>query len=171
MSDCSNPVPRLIKKYPNRRLYDTYTSSHITLADLRQLVLDEVSFQVLDAKTGEDLTRSLLLQIIQEAESTGGEPIFSSETLKSVIRCYGPWQGMMGRYLEQSIQMLMEVQKHSGQQSTQAWVDFMRTQTPLVGDLLGRYMEQSKQLYCNTQKMFGLFPGFPMPQDPSRKGD
>jgi len=160
MPDTSGPL-RLIKKYPNRRLYDTHSSTHITLVDIRQLVIDEIPFQIVDAKTGEDLTRSILLQIIQEAESSEGEPIFSSETLKSIIRCYGPCQGMLSRYLEKSIQMLIDIQKKNGLQSTQAWTDFMRTQTPLMGDLLVRYMEQSKQLYLNTQKMFGLFPGFP----------
>ncbi|MEE4465562.1 polyhydroxyalkanoate synthesis repressor PhaR, partial [Azotobacter chroococcum] len=94
---------RLIKKYPNRRLYDTRTSCHITLADIRQLVISEEPFQVVDAKTGEDLTRSILLQIIQEAESDG-EPIFSSETLKGIIRFYGPLQGVIASYLEKSIQ-------------------------------------------------------------------
>lgn len=153
---------RLIKKYSNRRLYDTQTSTHITLADVRQLVLDETPFQVVDAKTGEDLTRSILLQIIQEAEAESGEPIFSTQTLSSMIRCYGPWQGTLGRCLDQSVQMLLDIQKKNGNHSSQAWLDFMKTQTPLMSDLLVRYFEQSKQLYLSTQKMFGIFPGFPV---------
>ncbi|MFC6476390.1 polyhydroxyalkanoate synthesis regulator DNA-binding domain-containing protein [Pseudomonas asuensis] len=75
MSDNSRTSPRLIKKYPNRRLYDTHTSAHVTLADIRQFVIDDIPFQVVDARTGEDLTRAILMQIIQEAESQG-EPIF-----------------------------------------------------------------------------------------------
>ncbi|TWH75777.1 polyhydroxyalkanoate synthesis repressor PhaR [Azomonas agilis] len=159
MSEMPSSI-RLIKKYPNRRLYDTQLSAHITLADVRQLVVDDVTFQILDAKTGEDLTRSVLLQVIQEAESGTGEPIFSSDMLKNIIRCYGPWQGVWSRYLEHSIQTLLDIQSKSGLHSTQAWADFLRTQTPLMGDLLSRYMEQSKQLYLNTHRLFGLFPTF-----------
>lgn len=151
---------RLIKKYANRRLYDTETSSHVTLSDIRQLVIDQVPFRVVDAKTGEDLTRSILLQIIQEAES-GGEPIFSSDMLKGIIRFYGPFQGMLGNYLEKSIQAVLEVQAKTGQQSSQAWSDFMRSQLPVMQDLMGQYVEQSKQLYLSTQNLFGMFPGFP----------
>jgi polyhydroxyalkanoate synthesis repressor PhaR len=87
---------RLIKKYPNRRLYDTQTSTYITLADVKQLVLENELFKVVDAKSSEDLTRSILLQIILEEES-GGMPMFSSTMLAQVIRFYGhAMQGMMG---------------------------------------------------------------------------
>lgn len=151
---------RLIKKYANRRLYDTQTSSHITISDIRKLVIEEEPFQVVDAKTGEDLTRSILLQIIQEAESDG-EPIFTSDMLRGIIRFYGPFQGMLGNYLEKSIQAVLDVQAKTGQQSSQAWSDFMRGQLPVMQDLMGQYVEQSKQLYLNTQNLFGMFPGFP----------
>jgi polyhydroxyalkanoate synthesis repressor PhaR len=161
---------RLIKKYANRRLYDTETSSHVTLSDIRQLVIDQVPFRVVDAKTGEDLTRSILLQIIQEAES-GGEPIFSSDMLKGIIRFYGPFQGMLGNYLEKSIQAVLEVQAKTGQQSSQAWSDFMRSQLPVMQDLMGQYVEQSKQLYLSTQNLFGMFPGFPGATGPKDKDD
>src|SRR3982750_3505288 len=80
---------RLIKKYPNRRLYDTKTSSYITLADVKVMVHKQEEFQVVDAKSGEDLTRSILLQIILEEESTGGLPMFSSDLLSQLIRFYG----------------------------------------------------------------------------------
>ena len=87
---------RLIKKYPNRRLYDTRTSSYITLADVKALVLKHEQFQVVDAKTGEDLTRSILLQIILEEEA-GGMPMFTSDLLSQLIRFYGnAMQGMVG---------------------------------------------------------------------------
>ncbi|MCE2998690.1 MAG: polyhydroxyalkanoate synthesis repressor PhaR, partial [Betaproteobacteria bacterium] len=99
---------RTIKKYPNRRLYDTETSSYITLADVKKLVLDNVEFRVEDAKTKDDLTRSILLQIILEEESAG-EPMFSSDSLSQIIRLYGnAMQGMMGSYLEKNIQTFMQ---------------------------------------------------------------
>ena len=102
--------PRLIKKYPNRRLYDTRTSSYITLADVKELVLNHESFQVVDAKTGEDLTRSILLQIILD-EETGGVPMFTSDLLAHMIRFYGnAMQGMMVKYLENNIKAFTEMQ-------------------------------------------------------------
>ena len=102
---------RLIKKYPNRRLYDTQTSSYITLTDVKQLVLDNAHFSVVDAKNNEDLTRSILLQIILEEESNGA-PMFSSEALSQIIRYYGhAMQGMMGSYLEKNVQAFTDIQK------------------------------------------------------------
>ncbi len=101
---------RLIKKYPNRRLYDTQTSSYITLADVKQLVLGNEEFKVVDAKTEEDLTRSILLQIILEEEASG-QPMFSSAALAQIIRYYGhAMQGMMGSYLEKNIQVFIDIQ-------------------------------------------------------------
>ncbi|MBB3104889.1 polyhydroxyalkanoate synthesis repressor PhaR [Azomonas macrocytogenes] len=158
MPDHSRNSIRLIKKYPNRRLYDTHTSTHVTLADIRQLVIDEIPFQVVDAKSGEDLTRSILLQVIQEAES-GGEPIFSSDMLKGIIRFYGPFQGMLGSYLDKSIQTVIDIQTQSGVQSSQAWSEFMHKQVPVMQDLMRQYVEQSKNLYLGTQNLFGLFGG------------
>ena len=78
---------RVLKKYPNRRLYDTRNSSYITLADVKQMVLDSQTFVVRDAKSGEDLTRSILLQIILE-EETGGVPIFSTQMLSQICLLY-----------------------------------------------------------------------------------
>ncbi len=102
---------RLIKKYPNRRLYDTAISSYITLADVKALVLDGVDFQVVDAKTGTDLSRTILLQIISEEEE-GGEPIFSSELLAQIIRAYGGgMQNMLTSYLEKSMQLWADQQR------------------------------------------------------------
>ena len=80
---------RIIKKYPNRRLYDTATSCYITLEDVKKLVLENVVFRVEDAKTREDLTRSILLQIILDAESGMGTPMFTSDALCKIIRFYG----------------------------------------------------------------------------------
>ncbi|NBA96608.1 polyhydroxyalkanoate synthesis repressor PhaR [Pseudomonas sp. R5(2019)] len=151
-------TPRLIKKYPNRRLYDTHTSSHLTLADIRQLVVDRVPFQVVDAKTGEDLTRSILLQVILEAESDG-VPIFSTEMLMGVIQFYGPYQDVLGSYLDKSIQAVLDIQKQTGAQSSVAWSEFMHQQTPVMQDLMRQYVDQSKALYLNTQNLFGIFGG------------
>jgi polyhydroxyalkanoate synthesis repressor PhaR len=101
---------RLIKKYPNRRLYDTRTSTYITLADIKELVLGHEEFQVVDAKSGEDLTRAILLQVILEEEA-GGAPMFSSELLSQMIRFYGnAMQGMMGTYIGDNIRSFTEVQ-------------------------------------------------------------
>ncbi len=102
--------PRVIKKYPNRRLYDTRVSSYITLEEVRQLVLSSENFEVRDAKTNEDLTRTVLLQIIAEHEQHG-QPIFSTALLSQIIRFYGDaMQGFVGGYLENSLKVFLEQQ-------------------------------------------------------------
>lgn len=102
--------PRIIKKYPNRRLYDTAISSYITLEDVKSLVLEYEKFRVVDAKTKDDITRSILLQIISEEEEQG-TPIFTTEVLAHIIRFYGDTlQGMMGTYLEKSLQSFIDQQ-------------------------------------------------------------
>ena len=109
---------RILKKYPNRRLYDTEISSYITLADVKAMVLSAQSFEVRDAKTGDDLTRSILLQIILE-EETGGVPILSTAMLSQIIRFYGhAMQGMMGSYLEKNVQTFTDIQARLAEQST-----------------------------------------------------
>jgi len=167
--------PRLIKKYPNRRLYDTRTSTYITLSDVKQLVLNHEVFQVVDAKTGTDLTRSILLQIILEEES-GGLPMFSSTVLAQIIRFYGhAMQGVMGSYLEKNIQAFLEIQERLAQQSKtlvdgqlggEAWAQFMTGQAPLLQNMMNRYIDQSKSLFVQmqeqmqdqTRSMFSVFP-------------
>ena len=110
-------MPRIIKKYPNRRLYDTETSAYITLADVKQFVLENQVFEVQDARSGENLTRSILLQIILEEES-GGVPMFSSDMLSNIIRYYGhSMQGLMGSYLERSIGAFHEAQRKFQEQT------------------------------------------------------
>ena len=167
---------RLIKKYPNRRLYDTQTSTYITLADVKQLVLKSEVFKVVDAKSSEDLTRSILLQIILEEES-GGMPMFSSTMLAQVIRFYGhAMQGMMGTYLEKNIQTFMEVQDRladqskglfgANQLSPEAWTQFMSGQTPTMQNMMNNYVEQSKDLFGQMQEKLQeqartMFPAFP----------
>ena len=103
--------PRVIKKYPNRRLYDTVESRYITLSDIRRLVLEKVDFVVIDKKTQEDITRSILLQVIAEQEHQG-EPLMSQDFLSQVIRSYGgAMQGFVGSYLEQSLKLFMTQQQ------------------------------------------------------------
>ena len=179
------PSPRIIKKYPNRRLYDTETSTYITLAEVKDLVLQYKEFLVQDAKSGEDLTRAILLQIILEEES-GGMPLFSSDLLSQLIRSYGnAMQGMMGTYLERNIRAFQDLQKTLTEQSQkmyggsgqELWAQFMNLQGPAMQSLMQAYMEQSQKMFGQFQEqmqnqarnMFtGLsFPGFP----PGQKND
>jgi polyhydroxyalkanoate synthesis repressor PhaR len=103
--------PRVIKKYPNRRLYDTTESRYITLADVRKLVVDHVEFVVIDKKSQDDITRSILLQVIAEQEQVA-EPVMSRDFLAQVIRSYGgAMQGVMGSYLEQSMKLFTAQQR------------------------------------------------------------
>lgn len=102
---------RIIKKYPNRRLYDTEESRYITLADIRNLVLEKVDFVVIDKKSQADITHSILLQVISEQEANG-EPIFSRDFLSQIIRSYGGnMQGMVSSYMEQSLKLFMGQQQ------------------------------------------------------------
>ncbi len=102
---------RIIKKYPNRRLYDTGVSKYVTLADLRSLVKDSVKFRVVDVKTDEDITRNILMQIIIEEEDKGS-PIFSTEVLEQIIRSYGDaMQGFMSTYLKESLELFLQQQR------------------------------------------------------------
>ncbi len=147
---------RIIKKYPNRRLYDTATSSYITLAEIKQLVMDSTPFVVRDAKTGEDLTRSILLQIILEEEA-GGSPMFSASVLANIIRFYGhAMQGFMGGYLERNIQTLQDMQTRLAEQSRgltpEMWSQFMAMQTPVMQGLVTQNLEQSKNMFVQMQE-------------------
>jgi polyhydroxyalkanoate synthesis repressor PhaR len=102
---------RIIKKYPNRRLYDTEISKYITLENVKNLVLEGVIFCVKDVKSDEDLTRSILLQIISEQEHNG-EPLLSTESLTQLIRFYGnTYQSFFSNYLEKSLEAFTTQQK------------------------------------------------------------
>jgi polyhydroxyalkanoate synthesis repressor PhaR len=186
-----NPL-RLIKKYPNRRLYDTKTSSYITLVDVKQMVLKQEEFQVVDAKSGEDLTRQILLQIILEEES-GSVPMFSSDLLSQMIRSYGgAMQGFMGSYLEKNVEAFQQMQKALQEQSSrmygdnsrtsqELWSQFMNLQGPAMQGLMQAYMEQSQKMFAQFQDQLQSqarnmlsgfsFPGFPQPQPPPPKSD
>ncbi len=146
----------IIKKYPNRRLYDTDTSSYITLAEVKLLVMSNEPFVVLDVKTGEDLTRSILLQIILEEEANG-TPMFTAPVLASLIRFYGhAMQNMMGGYLEKNIQSLMDVQAKFAEQSKgltpEMWAKFVAMQSPVLQGMMGGNLEQSKNMLIQMQE-------------------
>jgi polyhydroxyalkanoate synthesis repressor PhaR len=156
------PSKRVIKKYPNRRLYDTDKSAYITLTEVKDLVIGNVPFEVLDAKTNDDITRSILLQIILEEES-GGEPIFTSEMLAHMIRCYGnAMQGVMGTFLERGIHSFIDVQ-HKLQDQAKAlygnaaglspdiWAQFFQAQGPIMQGMMGNYLEQSANMFLDMQ--------------------
>ena len=154
--EVSRKTQRVIKKYPNRRLYDTDTSTYITLSQVRQLVMDNEPFVVCDAKTGEDLTRSILLQIILEQEANGS-PMFTAPVLSNIIRFYGhTMQGFMGGYLEKNMQTLVDVQARLGEQSKaltpESWAQFMNVQSPLLQGMMGSSLEQSKALFTQMQE-------------------
>ncbi len=175
--------PRVLKKYPNRRLYDTQVSSYITLTDVKAMVLSGLEFEVRDAKTGEDLTRSILLQIILE-EETGGVPIFSATMLSQIIRFYGhAMQGMMGSYLEKNLQTFTDIQARLAEQtkglyeapvqSPEMWSQFLSGQAPVVQKLMGNYLEQSKNVFVQMQEQMAkqagtLLQGLPPNVPPKR---
>ncbi|MEO6748392.1 MAG: polyhydroxyalkanoate synthesis repressor PhaR [Casimicrobiaceae bacterium] len=172
-------TPRIIKKYPNRRLYDTANSGYITLVDVKQMVLENIEFQVIDAKTGDDLTRSILLQIILDEESVG-VPMFSAEMLSQMIRFYGTaQQSVMGQYMEQNVKAFLAIQKKLQDQARQVygdkmtltpdlWKQFMQMQAPAMQGMLGNYLEQSAKLFMDMQQRMqdqtrGMFTAFPFP--------
>jgi polyhydroxyalkanoate synthesis repressor PhaR len=187
MSSVKKSAERLIKKYPNRRLYDTQTSSYITLSDVKQLVLDADDFTVVDAKSSEDLTRAILLQIILEEEANG-VPMFSSSVLSQIIRYYGhAMQGMMGSYLEKNVQAFTDIQNKFTSNaagaiegkpfSPEMWTQFMNVQGPMMQGMMNNYIDQSKNLFIQMQEqmqsqskaMFGVFPFPGMTPPPTDK--
>lgn len=138
---------RIVKKYPNRRLYDTEISRYITLADIRDLVMRQEDFQVVDAHSNEDITRSILLQIILEQES-GGKPLFSTEVLSHMIRFYGDAvQGMVTGYLEKSLEMFAEQQARFREQ----------IRSPLGGnpiDTMAEITQRNLEIWKDLQEHF-----------------
>ena len=156
---------RIIKKYPNRRLYDTEISSYITIEDVRQLIVDGEDFEVRDAKTGDDLTRTVLLQIITEQEQDG-EPILSTQLLSHIIRFYGDsMQGFMGNYLDRSITLFMEQQQQFRQQ-----MGGLMGQTPWT--MLNQLTERNMELWQEFQRNLsggGLSRPTVKPEAPQRE--
>ncbi|HTL14832.1 MAG TPA: polyhydroxyalkanoate synthesis repressor PhaR, partial [Thermomonas sp.] len=154
---------RIIKKYPNRRLYDTEISSYITIEDVRQLIVDGETFEVRDAKTGEDLTRQVLLQIIAEHEQDG-QPMLSTQLLSQLIRFYGDsLQGFMGNYLERSMQLFLEQQQQFRQQ-----MGGLMGQTPWT--LLNQLTERNMELWKDFQNNLVGGMGSPTAQQRGREG-
>ncbi|TAA23704.1 polyhydroxyalkanoate synthesis repressor PhaR [Pseudoxanthomonas winnipegensis] len=155
---------RIIKKYPNRRLYDTEISSYITIEDVRQLIVDGEEFEVRDAKSGEDLTRLVLLQIISDQEQDG-EPLLSTQLLSQIIRFYGDsLQGFMGNYLERSMQMFMDQQAQFRQQ-----MGNLLGQTPWA--MMNQLTERNLEIWQDFQRNLtsGLTRG-PAPRPTSTSG-
>ena len=155
-ASAAKPAQRVIKKYPNRRLYDTNTSTYITLAEVKQLVMAHENLVVRDAKTSEDITRSILLQIILEEEA-GGAPMFSEAVLANIIRFYGhAMQDFMGSYLEKNVQIFMDLQKKMTEQSKvltpELLQQFVNVQSPMMQGMMGTYMEQSKNAFVQMQE-------------------
>lgn len=157
--------PRVIKKYPNRRLYDTEISTYITIEDVRQLIVDGEEFEVRDARSGEDLTRQVLLQIIAEHEQAG-EPVLTTQMLSQIIRFYGDsMQGFMSSYLERSMQLFMEQQ-----QQFRGQFGHMLGQTPWT--MLNQLTERNLAMWKEFQQNFAGSVGQPVgpKQKPAKNG-
>jgi polyhydroxyalkanoate synthesis repressor PhaR len=177
----ANRAMRIIKKYPNRRLYDTATSGYITLADVKQMVIENTPFQVRDAKSNEELTRQILLQIILEEEAAG-MPMFSNDMLSQMIRFYSTaMQGVVGGIFEQNVRAFTDFQRKMAEQSggigsgmdaskfgPEVWQQFMQMQAPAMQGVMGNYLEQSTKMFMDMQQKMQestkqFFPGFGFP--------
>jgi polyhydroxyalkanoate synthesis repressor PhaR len=160
--DAVGEAPRTIRKYPNRRLYDVANNGYITLADVKQMVLEGIAFQVVDAKSGKDLTRAILLQIILEEES-GEAPMFTSEMLAQIVRFHGAaQQTMVGAYMEENVNTFLGIQKKLQEQAQPSrgdkmaltpdqWKQFMQLQAPAMQGMLGNFLEQSAKRFIERK--------------------
>ena len=155
---------RIIKKYQNRRLYDTATSTYIVLEDIKQMIVDGDLVQVTDVKSGEDVTRGVLLQIILEEEAHQ-TPIFSNSFLLQIIRFYGKsFQPAISPFLEQSMDMLRQTQKKFYSQlkathpkesipsSLELWKEFLQDHGPLVQQNIFDYLASSTTNFLQVQE-------------------
>jgi len=157
MSESENKI-RIIKKYPNRRVYDTHLSKYIKIDDLRDMVIDGIEFQVIETQTKEDVTRSILLQIILEQESDN-DPLFTSENLKHFIRYYGNQHSdVFSTYLTQSLTFFSQQQEQMGQQFSELF-----KQNPM--DSFTEFNQKGVEMWQDMQKQF--FDSF---QSPTNKG-
>lgn len=155
-------TPRTIRKYPNRRLYDVANDGYITLADVKQLVLKNVDFEVVDARSGADITRSILLQIILEEES-GATPMFSAEMLAQIVRFHGAaQQTMVGAYMEENVNTLLGIQRklqeptRRGEGDTagptpELWRQWMQLQAPAMQAMLANFLEQGARRFMDKR--------------------
>jgi polyhydroxyalkanoate synthesis repressor PhaR len=138
---------RIIKKYPNRRLYDTVDSKYITFTDVREMVISGAKIKVIDSVSEEDLTRQILMQIIME-EELGGRPLFTAEMLAQLIRFYGGTvQGVFARYLEESFNLFasqqLEAQKGIPKDPVEAFNDLTRKNLKMWNDIQSKFMQAS----------------------------
>ena len=173
-------TPRTIKKYPNRRLYDTANSGYITLADVKQMVLENIEFQVIDAKSGDDLTRSDPAADHPRGGSRRHADVQLARCWSQMIRFYGSaQQTIMGSYIEQNVKAFLAIQKKLQDQAKQIygdkmmitpdlWKQFMQMQAPAMQGMLGNYLEQSAKLFMDMQQRMqdqtrGMFTAFPFP--------
>ena len=164
------PEIRVIKKYPNRRLYDTATSTYITISDVKDIIQENEDVKVIDAKTGEDLTHQTLLQIIVETETGSANPILSNNALVEFIRMPGGnVQEMLSQYMDANIQAFLDIQKKFTENAAmaatsanpQTWTQFLTFQGPAMKALMNTYLEQNtkfaaqmnESVSAQTQKM------------------
>jgi polyhydroxyalkanoate synthesis repressor PhaR len=158
MTDKTGPV-RTIKKYPNRRLYDTAVSRYITVADVRDLVMKRIEFKVIDANSNDDITRPTLLQIILEQES-GGQPLFTADILSKMIRFYGDSiQGVFSTYLEKSLELFVEQQTLLQRQVR----NMIGGNTPL--ELMADLTQRNLEIWRDMQRNFLKVAGVNIPSD------
>lgn len=148
--------PRTIKKYPNRRLYDTVESRYITLADIRRLVIERIDFVVIDKKTQGDITRSILLQVIAEQEH-GNEPLMSRDFLSQVIRTYGSGlHDFVGRYLDESIQQFAKEQRELRDRfKSVVGIDPLETVTAVAQKNYQRWKTLQEEVFSRLPGPFG----------------
>ena len=155
-------TPRIIRKYPNRRLYDVANDGYITLADVKELVLRNVAFDVVDAKSGADLTRAILLQIILEEES-GAAPMFSCEMLAQIVRFHGAaQQTMVGAYMEENLNTLLGIQRKLQEPAApsrgeaegltpERWKQWMQIQAPALQAMLASFLEHGARRFIDSR--------------------
>jgi polyhydroxyalkanoate synthesis repressor PhaR len=148
--------PRIIRKYPNRRLYDTVESRYVTLADIRRLVVERVDFVVLDRKSQQDITRSILLQVIAEQEG-GTETLMSRDFLAQVIRSYGSGlQDFVGRYLDESIQQFAKEQRELRDRfKSVVGVDPLETVSAVAQKNYQRWKTLQEEVFARITRPFG----------------
>ncbi len=152
----NDEAKRIIKKYPNRRLYDTTESKYVTLNDVRKLVLEGISFCVIDKKSGEDISRNILLQIIIEQEDEG-EPLFTTDVLEQLIGFYGnSVQGMAGDFIGQSLNMFREQQQRFQSQVREAMQNLPISSA--FGELAKQNLDMWKQMQDSFFKNARLTP-------------
>jgi polyhydroxyalkanoate synthesis repressor PhaR len=156
VADGSGKQPRVIRKYPNRRLYDTVESRYVTLADIRRLVVERIDFVVLDRKTQQDITRSILLQVIAEQEG-GTESLMSRDFLSQVIRSYGSGlHDFVGRYLDESIQLFAKEQRELRDRfKNVVGIDPLETVTTVAQKNYQRWKSLQEEVFSRITRPFG----------------